>query len=572
MINSDIHRSADTRQRYDSSDMPNYNENAHSRNHHIVTNVTANDDNDSEDISSWNYNLNCNFDNTRIVKHGRYPNDWYIEFGHESYLQLKFRAVLSYFRVYTIFRLLQSEQVHEYFCDSNWMWNTNEPKDTIASKIQETQLIFKARILSDSEDTLHPTQPDGSNKTPKEVLNSEKTKETNDICLLPEKSLAKTNVRRRKLKDNSAFRKDLEKLDDRLYSARGDSISSSRNLSRYQSSLQFLKTQQSPSIHQIRKTPQRNIAIGKFEHSTDSEHSSNPENPTDSEQLASAEDPTDSEHSSNSENSTDTEHTTSSEHSADSKHSSNSQNSTDSEHSTSSEHSTDSKHSSNPESDSQHSSSSEHSAGLEHSINPKGPMHSECLASATKPESPDLSRNVETPEILQNSESHKFSTAFEETELFGGRSRILIGSIDPMLPISSDDSKETLNSGDSTESDEIYPFLQSSTINNISEQESEIPQRLLDTISCEASANPENETNLEQIISLQHTIAWEDRLIMDDESYPEYFMCSQLSSSSENSEQPLDADNLADRARPENPPALEPLNHWEGNNITNGLH
>ncbi|KAM3724003.1 Origin recognition complex subunit [Dirofilaria immitis] len=141
-----------------------------------------------------------------------------------------------------------------------------------------------------------------------------------------------------------------------------------------------------------------------------------------------------------------------------------------------------------------------------------------------------------------------------------------------MLPISSDDSKETLNSGDSTESDEIYPFLQSSTINNISEQESEIPQRLLDTISCEASANPENETNLEQIISLQHTIAWEDRLIMDDESYPEYFMCSQLSSSSENSEQPLDADNLADRARPENPPALEPLNHWEGNNITNGLH
>ncbi|KAM3724002.1 Halomucin [Dirofilaria immitis] len=504
MINSDIHRSADTRQRYDSSDMPNYNENAHSRNHHIVTNVTANDDNDSEDISSWNYNLNCNFDNTRIVKHGRYPNDWYIEFGHESYLQLKFRAVLSYFRVYTIFRLLQSEQVHEYFCDSNWMWNTNEPvsiqsailhdlqieekqkdfsspldldsfcqtiqKDTIASKNSRNAVDFqeKARILSDSEDTLHPTQPDGSNKTPKEVLNSEKTKETNDICLLPEKSLAKTNVRRRKLKDNSAFRKDLEKLDDRLYSARGDSISSSRNLSRYQVLLNLLNrfadfkksvnskylrlsklllkstdaiyleqsaifenTAESQHSSNSENTTAEHVEdlsnsensidseqSASSEHSTDSEHSSNPENPTDSEQLASAEDPTDSEHSSNSENSTDTEHTTSSEHSADSKHSSNSQNSTDSEHSTSSEHSTDSKHSSNPESDSQHSSSSEHSAGLEHSINPKGPMHSECLASATKPESPDLSRNVETPEILQNSESHKFSTAFEETELF----------------------------------------------------------------------------------------------------------------------------------------------------------
>uniref|UniRef100_A0A8R1U130 Uncharacterized protein n=1 Tax=Onchocerca volvulus TaxID=6282 RepID=A0A8R1U130_ONCVO len=375
------------------------------------------------------------------------------------------------------------------------------------------------RILSNSDNIMHLTPPDDSNKTSEETLNFEETGESN---IEGEKS--------------ENFQRDPVSLGNKLcsiYDAFANRFQVPSN--RFAYSRKSVNSEcLSVSRHLLRsKDVKYSEQCANFKNSTELQHSAN------------------SEHSGNLEHS---ENLSNSENSADSKHSANSEHSTDSEHSASLEHSKDSDHLSNLENvtDSQHLSSSEHATGFEYSTNPKDPVHSECLTSSIRSESPGPSRKSET------SESHKFVSSFEKEELFGKKSRILIGSIDPMLSISSDDSKEISNDGDSTETDEIYPFLQSSTVNmDVVEQEPESPQRFLEEKSCEALANPENESNLEQISLLEYKTEWQNRSIMDDESYLEYFMCSQFSSSLEDPEKPLDTDNLTEQAEPENQPDLE---------------
>ncbi|VDM95719.1 unnamed protein product, partial [Onchocerca ochengi] len=62
----------------------------------------------------------------RIIKYGRFPNDWYIEFGHQPNRRLKFRALRPYLQLNSMSRSSESEQAYEYCYDSNWMWTTDE--------------------------------------------------------------------------------------------------------------------------------------------------------------------------------------------------------------------------------------------------------------------------------------------------------------------------------------------------------------------------------------------------------------------------------------------------------------
>ncbi|EFO22196.1 hypothetical protein LOAG_06294 [Loa loa] len=268
------------------------------------------------------------------------------------------------------------------------------------------------------------------------------------------------------------------------------------------------------------------------------------------------------EHSVSAEYSTNSKHSSSSEYSTGPEHLANQENSSSSENSTNSEYLTGLEHLPSQEnpSSSHHMLGSEYSTELKHPQNPKCSMHSVRLISSIIPESSGPSRNFETSEILRNLNSQEFSTSFEEEE--EGR-RILIGPIDPMLPISLDDSKEAStetsnNDGDSSETDDIYPFLTTSTTDaNVIEETPEISsQQSLNMIPYEILANPEND---------QQTIMRGNPLIINDESYVEYFICSQYSSSSSrNSEQPLDEENLLAETEPENQqPSVQHLDNQD---------
>ncbi|VBB29983.1 unnamed protein product [Acanthocheilonema viteae] len=335
------------------------------------------------------------------------------------------------------------------------------------------------------------------------------------------------------------------------------------------------------------------------QHSTDSEHS-NQKDRSDSQHSSSSEhsdqeDPSDSQHSSSSEHSdqedpSDSQHSTSSEHSdqedpSDSQHSSNSEHSnqkdpSDSQHSTDSKHSTDSEHSSssayltsseylsnqknltnskcstnlkhlsdpkNP-TDQQQSQSSERPATLEHAANPEYSEHFTSPIVLEFLSAP--SETFETSEILQYSESQNFWTPLVEKDLYSEKSKILIGSIDPMLSFALEKLKESSmkmsnDSDDNMETNDICPSKRNA---NAIGKEPENPQRLFNIITSKELSNLEND---------EHSTAWKNSLIINDESYMEYFMCSRYSSINlSDHEQAFDANNLLDEGEPQNQPCL----------------
>uniref|UniRef100_A0A1I7W5I3 RING-type domain-containing protein n=1 Tax=Loa loa TaxID=7209 RepID=A0A1I7W5I3_LOALO len=420
---------------------------------------------------------------------------------------------------------------------------------------------------------------DNSTITSVETLSWDEIEKKNDTYLLLRRLGTKFNAVRERSKSCSIFQR------NRPYPVYNRPTTSSKNLFRFQ-----LLRNQLVCLKKLMKL--KHISGLRTEHPASSEESTNSENSTNSEKSSissesstSLIEPSDSnnlanlepleehpenpsnlgnplEHSVSAEYSTNSKHSSSSEYSTGPEHLANQENSSSSENSTNSEYLTGLEHLPSQEnpSSSHHMLGSEYSTELKHPQNPKCSMHSVRLISSIIPESSGPSRNFETSEILRNLNSQEFSTSFEEEE--EGR-RILIGPIDPMLPISLDDSKEAStetsnNDGDSSETDDIYPFLTTSTTDaNVIEETPEISsQQSLNMIPYEILANPEND---------QQTIMRGNPLIINDESYVEYFICSQYSSSSSrNSEQPLDEENLLAETEPENQqPSVQHLDNQD---------
>lgn len=291
-------------------------------------------------------------------------------------------------------------------------------------------------------------------------------------------------------------------------------------------------------------------------HLTSSKHTA------DSEQQANQEDRSESEYSTSSEHSANSEHSSSSEYLKSSEHLPYQENPS-LQHLTNSEYSKNFKNVPNPEypPDRQYLLNSGYLAKLEHSTNLE---HAGNFTSSTIPKC--LAPNFQISGIMQNSISQNFWTPPVEKDLHDGELKILIGSVDAMPLSASDNSKEASlkssnDSDNNAETNDISPFLLSSERGlHITKEEPENSEKLLKTTASEALPDSDDE---------EHPITQKNPLIVTDESYVEYFMCSRYSSDSVTDQiQPLVVNNLPHQVRRRRAqPHLHDFGNEEGNII-----